>query len=347
MKIDLIGGARPNFVKIAPIYAKLKEAGEDPRFIHTGQHELSDMGVSIPIPEPFVVLGENSIPGIPYLARMLFIYEVWVQQHKPDIIIVTGDTDSSFVGAYIGKRYNIPIVHIESGVRAYRNNIEETNRVAIDHMSDLLFTPFEGASDILRKENVTGHIETVGNIMIDSLIEIVKSESWIGIDAEKYDILVTMHRQENVDNPDRFSKILRAVHEVSKVFNIIFPIHPRSKDKLDRFGFEVRSYMVDPFPYTKMLKTMSKAKMVITDSGGVPAEASYFGVPSLLMSEVTGWTNLLESGHIKLTNPDTLVNDTLDFFNVRSVFKIDLWDGKTSDRIVDAILRWSNEHICR
>lgn len=339
--IDLVAGARPNFVKIGPLYKSLKGMGRlTPRFIYTGQHTDRIMsGAIFPLvglDTVDVSLGSCRDPGLPRFAAMVENYhELLMNGPTPSVVVAVGDTDSALAACYVAKRHNIPVAHVEAGVRAYDNSPEETNRRMIDAVSELLLTPMKEARDILVSEGCeVERLRVVGNLMIDAVSMITHSPGWDGIAYKPTDVLVTIHRPINVDSRNKLKDILEELDRISKSTKLCFPIHPRTMSQIKRQGFPIRDWMVPPLRYDVFLKTLSTAACVITDSGGVQAEAAYFKVPCLLLRKSTGWTNLVELGAVEIVSLRTLAwaveNKLRD--NAPALFT-HAWDSYTGYRI--------------
>ena len=346
IKADIIAGARPNFVKAGPIYRAMKESKEfTPRFIHTGQHTSPLMSLDVyrafGIDSPEVFLETGSIPGIECFCKMIKSYNLELVRDLPDIVLSLGDTDSAFAGAYVAKRNNLPVAHVESGTRSKMPfSVEENNRKMIDHISDLLFVPMEDAGDNLINEHVVGKMVNVGNVMIDSLKTITSSNDYRDVNCVDCEVLITVHRSENVDNEESLNKIIKLVDSISEKYSVCFPVHPRTMNKLFSYSLSSdRNYFFPPFNYPKFLKTLSKSRVVLTDSGGVQVESCFMGVPCVVLSETTGWTNLLKLGAVKLGNTDIALDLIVDVMHdeKKLLFDIPMWDGKASERILEGI----------
>jgi len=354
IKADIIAGARPNFIKAGPIYKAMKESRNFiPRFIHMGQHTNPIMSldihkaVGIDIPEIF--LETNSISGIECFCEMVKKYNLELTKNRPDIVLSLGDTDSAFAGAYVAKRNNLPVAHVESGTRSRMPfSVEENNRKMIDHISDLLFVPMEDAVDNLINENVVGKMINVGNVMIDSLKMIKNSEFYKNVDYVGCEVLVTLHRSENVDSEENLIKIIKLVDLISEKYSVCFPVHPRTMNKLFSYSLlSNKKYIFPPLNYPEFLKTLSKCKVILTDSGGVQVESCFMGIPCIVLSETTGWTNLLRLGAVKLGNPDTALDLITDIMydEKKLSFDIPMWDGKSSDKILRGIYDFIHSNI--
>jgi len=352
IKADIIAGARPNFIKAGPIYRAMDRSKEFiPRFINTGQHVIPIMEKkiykSVGLKDPEVILGENSNPGISYVSEMMYCYDLEIKKNRPDVTLALGDTDSAFACAYVAKRNNVPVVHVEAGNRSGSSfSPEEMNRKTIDHISDLLCAPMKEAVDNLVSENVVGKIVNVGNIMIDSLVEICNSRLYENIKPINCDVLVTLHRSENVDNLENLKKIVSLVNLISGKYRVHFPVHPRTMNKLSSRTAGSMNNCFPPLDYPKFLKTLSKCKAVLTDSGGVQAEASYLGIPCIILARNTGWINLLKMGLVRKASIEKALPILDEVINQKKIMNsIPLWDGKTSERILKSIYDYTNSHI--
>lgn len=339
--IDLVAGARPTFMKIGPLYKALKEMGRlEPRFVYTGQHTdrimSKDIFSLVGLDVVDVSLGSCRDPGLPRFAAMVENYHDLLKAGPtPSVVVAVGDTDSALAACYVAKRHHIPVAHVEAGVRAYDDSPEETNRKMIDAVSELLLTPIMVARNNLVAEGcAVERLRIVGNLMIDGVSMITHSPGWNGIAHEIPDVLVTIHRPINVDSRNKLKDILEELDRISKFAKLCFPVHPRTMSQIRRQGFPIRDWMVPPLRYDVFLKTLSAAACVITDSGGVQAEAAYFKVPCLLLRKSTGWTNLVETGAVEIVSLRTLAwaveNKLRD--NAPGLFMHD-WDGQASYRI--------------
>lgn len=314
MKIISVVGARPQFIKLASLSKKLRKKHKE-IILHTGQHyddDLSQIFFSeLSIPKPDYNLGIGSAEHGEQTGRMLKSIEDVLLFEKPDLVIVYGDTNSTLAGALAAVKQNIPVAHVEAGLRSYKKSMpEEINRVLTDHVSSLLFCPTKTSVGNLRKESITKGVYLVGDVMYDSLkdhLKAAKKKSKImkNLNMNKKDFyLITVHRAENTDIKENLEKIIRIVTNLDK--EVVFPIHPRTRKKLsefnllDRLDSKTNLLLIDPVSYLDMLILEKNARYVLTDSGGVQKEAFFLRTPCLTLREETEWVETLENGSNQL-----------------------------------------------
>lgn len=355
--IALLAGARPNYMKIYPLWREITERHADrfkPVIIHTGQHYdplmndifFSDLGM--PKPDHFLGIGSGT-HGAQTGKAMVALEELFMKQ-RPDILVVVGDVNSTVAGALVAVKMGIPVAHVEAGLRSGdRSMPEEINRLVTDAISDLLLTPSEDANmNLLREGIAPENIHLVGNIMIDSLIQLLpkaqESEILKQLSLpEKGYVAVTLHRPSNVDDPDTLFRILRELETVAKHFPVVFPIHPRTRKILDAHPNQwtnTKLIFIDPLGYTDFLRLESAAALVITDSGGIQEETSYLGIPCLTLRQNTERPVTLSQGTNRLVNPtsESLAELSLDAIrNPRAPKQIPMWDGQTAGRIMEIL----------
>jgi UDP-N-acetylglucosamine 2-epimerase len=326
MKIVTIVGARPQFIKAAPVSKAIRDHNEkekNPRItevlVHTGQHY--DHGMSqiffdeLDISEPNLNLGVGSGNHGWQTGQMLVRIEEALLAEKPDFVVVYGDTNSTLAGALAAVKLRIPVAHVEAGLRSFNREMpEEHNRIVADHCSDLLFCPTQTAVDNLAREGVTNGVYLVGDTMYDAVLhfaEIARKRSTIlkDLDLEpKTYLLTTIHRPYNTDIPDNLRNIFQAFAEIGEV--IVFPVHPRTRKKIaeleDRFQHDLTNIkMVEPVGYLDMLVLEENARLILTDSGGMQKEAYFFGVPCITLRPETEWLETVEVGWNVLGGSDT------------------------------------------
>jgi UDP-N-acetylglucosamine 2-epimerase (non-hydrolysing) len=305
MKIHLVAGARPNFMKIAPLHKALSGRPDrfTPVFVHTGQHYdaamsdafLRDLG----LPDPDISLGVGSGSHAVQTSKIMTAYEQAVLKDRPDLVMVVGDVNSTIACALVATKLVIPVAHVEAGLRSFdRAMPEEINRVLTDHLSDLLFTTCEDGNVNLKKEGIPdSKIHLVGNMMIESIIQCMPrieasdAVSRLGLKPGEYGLL-TLHRPSNVDDEAMLKEILGAVMEISKRIPVVFPAHPRTQKQMKTFGIDPSSTsgglrVTEPMGYLDFLALQKTARLVLTDSGGVQEETTFFGVPCLTLRENT------------------------------------------------------------
>jgi len=350
MRILHVVGARPNFVKAAPVMRAL-ETWPDARqtLVHTGQHydrNLSDIFFSqLNMPAPDVNLEVGSGSHAVQTAEVMKRLEPVVLERKPDVVLVYGDVNSTVAATLVCSKLRIRVGHVEAGLRSFdRTMPEEINRIVTDQLADLLFTPAEDSDVNLRREGVPAEkIYRVGNVMIDSLIQLlpaVKRFSKNGL-PQRY-ALVTLHRPPNVDDSANLKNILESLLEVNERLEVVFPVHPRTRQRIERFGINIEKLrFLGPLPYIEFLSLQRRAVVVITDSGGVQEETTYLGVPCLTMRSNTERPVTVNMGTNVLVGQDPRVLDSELTRILEGRAKKGsippLWDGRASERIVRAL----------
>jgi len=357
----LIAGARPNFMKVAPIFAEMRRRPEEfePLIVHTGQHYDAAMSDSffddLGMPKPDVYLGVGSGSHAVQTAKIMTGFEPVILAEKPDWVLVVGDVNSTIACALVSAKLGVKIAHVEAGLRSGdRSMPEEINRILTDSISDLLFTTSQDADENLQQEGVAANsIRFVGNVMIDSLLEHLKLAERstvrvdVGIESGEYGVL-TLHRPSNVDDERTLLGILDAVFTISERLPIVFPVHPRTRAKIEEFGFEdsiSRSAikLIEPLGYLDFMRLYSGAKLVLTDSGGLQEETTVLGIPCITLRQNTERPITVEMGtnHLVGTDPARIKSAASDVLarGTNSSAKIPpLWDGKAAGRICDELL---------
>ena len=355
--IYLIAGARPNFIKIAPLITELKKTNINFKLIHTGQHYDYNMSKvffdDLGIPEPDIHLNIGSASHAVQTANIMIEFEKVISNEKPLLVVVVGDVNSTIACALVAKKLNIKIAHVESGLRSFDQKMpEETNRILTDQISDFLFTTEYSAEVNLRREGIDQNkIYFVGNIMIDSLVKNIKlvrdtnNYKKYGLEKGQY-ALVTIHRPSNVDTKEDLSKVVKMLDYIQEKLKIFFPIHPRTLKNLKKFNLEnelKKSNIIlsDPVGYLDFLNLMINSKMILTDSGGIQEEASFLKIPVLTLRENTERPITIEEG----TNE--LIGKNFDKFKIyidkilsdryKEGQNIEKWDGETAKRIIEII----------
>ena len=361
-KLHLIAGARPNFMKIAPLWHALKDAPDiTPVFVHTGQHTNSVMSsevwrdLGLPAPDHHLMpLGAGQIterPSFPNDA-MRAAYKTLCQADRPDAVLVVGDVSSALACATVAHELAIPLIHLEAGLGSFdARMIEETNRIEIDHLSDLLLTPSPDADQNLIREGIaTDRIVRVGNIMMDSLerqrpaIEAARMCGTLGVEHDGYG-LVTLHRPENVDDPKRLMAIMGELEKLAERQPIVFPVHPRTQNALRLIGRrpshpQTALQLCEPLPYAGFISLVLTARFVVTDSGGLQEETSYLGVDCFTLRDTTERPVTVTHGTNKLVTLNNMIStiQQRDPYDLRrGASPIDLWDGKAATRVVVAL----------
>lgn len=350
MQVCSIVGARPQFIKAFPISRELREHHEE-ILVHTGQHYddmLSDVFFEeLDIPEPDYNLGVGSGAHATQTAEMMQKLDELLDRHRPDVVLVYGDTNSTLAGALVAAKRDPVLAHVEAGVRSYNREMpEEINRVQVDHAADVLFTPMEAAVDNLRREGVGDRAVCVGDVMLDALLavrETVRDRSTIldelGYEDGEY-VLATVHRAANTDDPDRLEAITSALVETERP--VVFPAHPRTLDALERDGrLEVdpdRLDLVEPVGYLDFLRLILGAERVATDSGGVQKEAFYLETPCVTMRDETEWRETVDCGWNVLTGADyEAIRQALDRPFERTEQSNPYGDGTAAAQITDVL----------
>jgi len=309
VKVVTVVGARPQFIKAAPVSKALRKAGHTEFLLHTGQHY--DHGMSqvffegLGLPAPDINLDVRSGEHGAQTGRMLEGIEAVLLAEKPDWVVVYGDTNSTLAGALAAVKIHIPLAHVEAGLRSHNRRMpEEHNRILTDHCADLLLCPTKTAVENLTKEGLTRGVHEVGDPMYDAVLmfsqkakersNIVKK---LGLQRGCY-ILVTIHRAYNTDDPAALKTILSVLQAVKET--IVFPVHPRTLQKLKEYDLESsiqkNLFLIDPVDYLDMLMLEQNARMILTDSGGIQKEAYFFAVPCLTLRPETEWVETIQSG---------------------------------------------------
>lgn len=353
MKIVTVVGARPQFIKAAPLSRALRAAGIQEYLLHTGQHY--DYGMSqvffeeLGLPEANINLDARSGNHGQQTGQMLIGIENVLLEQKPDVVIVFGDTNSTLAGALAAVKLRIPVAHIEAGLRSFNRQMpEEHNRVLTDHCADLLFCPTQTAIENLRREGLTAGIHLVGDPMYDAILmfsQVAAQKSTIlqslGLQKGGY-LLATIHRAYNTDDPQALASLLEALQSLEET--VVLPIHPRTRRKIADFGLLTAEKasnlrLVEPLSYLDMLVMEQNARLILTDSGGVQKEAYFFAVPCLTLRPETEWVETLADGW------NTLVG--LDAAKIRQHVRhvpapaapprLVFGDGNAAGRIVDIL----------
>jgi UDP-N-acetylglucosamine 2-epimerase (non-hydrolysing) len=362
LRIDLVAGARPNFVKIAPVYHKLT-AGDSPfvpRIVHTGQHydaSLSDVFFTdLNLPVPHEHLGVGSADVAEQTAKIMAAYDILLATGAPDVVLVVGDVNSTLGCALAASQRKVPVVHLEAGLRSFdRTMPEETNRVLTDRISDLLLTPSPDADANLRREGIPAErIRLVGNIMIDAL-ELHRDDAEkssvltnLGLEVQKY-ALVTLHRPTNVDDHEVLAELLTTFATLSEQMPFVLPVHPRLRKEMDRLDARVLQQvegtaslkLVDPFGYIDFQALETNARVVLTDSGGIQEESTVLGVPCLTLRDNTERPITVAQGTNRLVPSErqriTEAFEEAITLPMPQAQRPHLWDGRTADRVVQAL----------
>ena len=360
MIIDIIAGARPNFMKIAPIIEAIENAKSNGhninyRLVHTGQHYDSKMSgdffTQLGIPEPHLNLGAGGGSQAEQTSAIMIGYEKAIMDQRPDLVVVVGDVTSTMACSVTAKKMNnITVAHVEGGIRSRDLTMpEEINRLVTDAITDLFFTTSESANQNLKNEGVPkDKIHFVGNTMIDTLLKQMtnfrkpdffdKLELKVGV----Y-IVMTLHRPANVDAGEQLSKLIQTIVESSNGIPLIFPVHPRTAAMIEKTGISYPNlHMVEPMGYLEFNYLVQNSKAVITDSGGITEETTVMGIPCMTLRDNTERPETITVGTNELlgTNPDAIPQAMEKLFSGhwKKGSIPEMWDGKTAGRIVEVLL---------
>jgi UDP-N-acetylglucosamine 2-epimerase (non-hydrolysing) len=371
MKVMHVVGARPNFMKVAPIMREMAKYSQDfeQLLIHTGQHYDDNMSKvffeELELPRPDINLEVGSGSHAWQTAQVMLRLEPVLLDYKPDLVLVVGDVNSTLAGALTAAKLGTRVGHVEAGLRSFdRSMPEEYNRLLTDHIADLLFTPSRNANENLQREGIPDdRIHFVGNVMIDTLVRLLPKalERWhivrstLNVPADQRYVLVTLHRPSNVDEPETLREILAALTEIAHELPVIFPIHPRTSQRIVKLGLDSqfttqrgnsRFHLTAPLGYLDFLAFMKQAALVLTDSGGIQEETTFLGVPCLTVRPNTERPITITQGTNRLVPNErgALVEAVRSMLNNdRRLPTADccpeLWDGHAAKRIVDVIRR--------
>ena len=359
MKLISLIGARPQIIKEAILNQEFEKKGIKEILVHSGQHydfNMSDVFFKVlNIKKADYNLGIGSGTHAEMTGKTMIEFEKVVLKEHPDIILVYGDTNTTLAGALVGSKLKIPVAHVEAGIRQEPKDMpEEINRVLTDHVSKYLFCPSKLAMDNLKKENIKEGVYFTGDIMYDLFLKMKPhfDESIINkfnLEENKY-IVTTIHRDFNTDNKSNLEAILKELDKISKEIKVVFPIHPRTKKRIEEF--DLKQYtknilMIEPLDYLSMMGLVQKSLFVITDSGGLQKEAYFAGKRAIVVMPDTGWRELTDAGWNILSRPDEIkdkmncvINDTID-----SKPKNIYGDGNAGKKIVSYILNDFNSSL--
>ena len=358
--VHLIAAARPNFMKVAPLWHALAAAADfAPVLIHTGQHYDANMSADIladlALPDPDFDLGVGSGSHAEQTGRVMIAYGAVAQAHRPDWLVVVGDVNSTLACALTGVKLGIPTVHLEAGLRSRdRTMPEEINRIATDAVADVLWTPSPDADANLAAEGVPpGRVTRVGNIMLDSFemkrpaIAAAGVPDALGFNGEGY-CVVTLHRPANVDDPAQLAALAGCLAELQARLPIVFPVHPRTAARLEETGLGERLAgagirLVEPMPYVRFMSLVAGAKAVVTDSGGVQEETTYLGIPCFTLRDSTERPITVSEGTNRLATAATVAAMLEGALGDRRTPppRPEFWDGRTAERCVADLRRRS------
>jgi UDP-N-acetylglucosamine 2-epimerase (non-hydrolysing) len=368
IKVLIVAGARPNFMKVAPLIKSIRGRNQemeqravqlDYRLVHTGQHY--DMKMSevffgeLGISAPDINLGVGSGSHAVQTANVMTRFETVCETERPDWIVVVGDVNSTMACTLVGAKMGIRVAHVEAGLRSFdRTMPEEINRLVTDSLADLLLTPSQDADENLRREGVPdSKIEFVGNVMIDALVANLEKARSSTLSkqldlARNGFVYVTLHRPSNVDSEYSLSAIMTELKRLAGELPVVFPMHPRTLKMCEQFGISLNSSkglrVLDPIGYHDSLYLTENARLILTDSGGLQEESTYFRTPCLTLRPNTERPVTITLGSNKLTNLDRLVVDFAETLNRKPRFGSlpPLWDGHTAERIVGCLVERSD-----
>jgi UDP-N-acetylglucosamine 2-epimerase (non-hydrolysing) len=358
LKVFLVAGARPNFMKIAPIYrASLKHDGVDCRIVHTGQHYDYEMSQAffddLEIPQPQYFLDAGSGSHAVQTAKIMVAFEKICESEKPDLVVVVGDVNSTLACSIVAKKLLIDVAHVEAGLRSFDLAMpEEINRMVTDAISDYFFVTEEsGSRNLLREGKTANRVHFVGHVMIDNLLHQVKKLE--DEDVEAFSVFslkpaiqtyafMTLHRPSNVDDKDTFMGIAAALNEIAEEMIILFPVHPRTKKMMEQFQirFSENIKLLSPLGFKESLFLWKDAKVVLTDSGGLQEETTALGVPCVTIRDNTERPITVDIGTNVLagTTPEGILKAYEESLKKKSGAAIPpKWDGKASERIWKAL----------
>ena len=363
--IACVVGARPNFMKIAPIMRALRSAVPPLPvcLVHTGQHYDREMNhqffEALGIPAPDINLDVGSASHAVQTAEIMRRFEPVVESERPAAVLVVGDVNSTLACALVAVKKGVPVIHVEAGLRSYdRGMPEEINRVLTDQISDLLFTTERSARDNLLREGISGErIHFVGNVMIDtlrhSLQRVVPAAQTLGrhnvsMGGSKADFAVmTLHRPSNVDSAETLAELLHAIGEVSRKVPVVFPVHPRTRARIEQFGLVLDKdsvVVLPPLGYLEMLGLMQSARLVLTDSGGIQEETTALGIPCVTMRDNTERPITVEEGTNIVVGHDArrIVSAVDDILRTggKAGRVPEFWDGRAAQRIAGVLREW-------
>ena len=358
--IILVVGARPNFMKIAPIYAELQSRGQELILLHTGQHYDDNMSKvffdDLGMPKPDIYMGIGSGSHAYQTGTVMIEFEKICQEKDPSMVVVVGDVNSTVACTIVCAKMGIPCAHVEAGLRSFdRDMPEEINRILTDSVADLLLTPSPDGDEHLRAEGIAEErIIRVGNVMIDSLYNnLARAESSsiqdeLGLEDD-YSIL-TLHRPSNVDDEGIFAGIISALEVIGKEIQIVFPMHPRTEKMAKQFSLYERIVSIPkikitgPVGYLDFVALMSDSKLVLTDSGGLQEETTALGIPCITLRENTERPITVTEGTNTIVgcDPELIKSTALDALTTggKSGRIPDMWDGKTAHRIADVLINY-------
>lgn len=363
MNILAIVGARPNFMKVAPLYRAFEatQGRLRTRIVHTGQHydaKMSDVFFEqLEMPHPHVYLGIGGGTHAQQTAKVMMAFEEVVLAERPDLVLVVGDVNSTLACSVVASKLHVPVAHVEAGLRSFdRRMPEEINRLLTDRISDLLFVTEQSGLDHLAAEGIEPEkVFFTGNVMIDSLVHFrpkaAATRAFEAMDLpDKGYLMMTMHRPSNVDTAEGLAEIVTLVEQLAARMPVVFPVHPRTRGGLRSAGLDARLdalsnvHVVDPIGYLEFLNLMEHAAALVTDSGGIQEETTYLGVPCLTLRETTERPVTVTLGTNELLPLDAPVVaarvDDILAGRYKTGTTPPLWDGQAATRIADVLCGW-------
>ena len=364
MKVLHVVGARPNFMKVAPVMAALRQqTGVEQCLVHTGQHYDTNMSdiffTQLGLPQPDINLEVGSGTHAGQTAQIMIKFEEAVLAEKPDWVLVYGDINSTVAATLVAAKLHFPVAHVEAGLRSGdRTMPEEINRLVTDQIADLLLTPSSDGDENLRREGIMQErIYCVGNVMIDTLVRLLPVAERLGmlerlaLQPQEYG-LITLHRPSNVDEPEMLQKLMMTLLAISRDLPLVFPIHPRTRRRLEQLPLPIHDSQLkftEPLGYMEFLALQRHAKLIITDSGGIQEESTYLRIPCLTVREnterpvtVTLGTNLLVGQDMQRLCVET---QRILTGQAKQGVIPPLWDGKASERIARILLERGKSHM--
>lgn len=356
MKILTIVGARPQFIKAAAVSRVFKKVNEvEEVIVHTGQHfdkNMSDIFFTeMQIPQPDYHLDINSLSHGAMTGRMMEGIEKVILDEKPDYVLVYGDTNSTIAGALAARKLHVKVIHVEAGLRSFNMRMpEEVNRILTDRISDILFCPTDLAVSNLNNEGFEHFdctIEKCGDVMEDAALFYAKLANekssilqQLNLTKEKF-VLCTVHRAENTDEKKNLAEIAKAINAINERYEIVLPLHPRTKKKLAALNIQLNARIIEPVGYFDMIQLIQGARLVMSDSGGLQKEAFFFNKFCVTMREQTEWQELIDHGYNRLTGADSnLILEAVDYFSEKEFIKSHNFygGGTAAQKILDTLL---------
>ena len=350
MKIVTVLGARPQFIKASNVSKKISENNSISEVIlHTGQHfnqNMSDIFFNeMNLPPPDYNLEINQMNHARMTAKMIEKIEPILIKEKPHGVLVYGDTNSTLAGSLTAAKLNIPVFHVEAGLRSYNRLMpEEIDRVLTDHLSSLLFCPTKNSVNLLAKEGIVNGVKDCGDVMYDAFLTFNKEIDKNRHERPKVDspyVIATIHRQENTDFKEKLASIFSELDKINNELKVVIPLHPRTSKRMQEYNIQTKIDVLPPVGYLSMLSLLKESEIVITDSGGVQKEAFFAKKKCITVREETEWTELLDIGVNKLTPPKNLYSTFENMINKECDFSHRIYgDGDASQIILDSILKY-------